>query len=50
VKEIDLRPIGRGAAAGKVGPITAKLKKDYQAIVRGELALDVGKNWLTPIK
>jgi branched-chain amino acid aminotransferase len=50
VKEIDFRPIGRGAAAGKPGPITAKLQRDYQAIVRGELKIKGSERWLTPIR
>jgi branched-chain amino acid aminotransferase len=50
VKEIDLRPIGRGSNAGKPGPLTTKLKKDYQALVRGELAPEYARNWLTAIK
>ena len=49
VKEIDGRLIGLGPDAGKPGPLSAKLQKDYQAIVRGELALEFGKKWLTPI-
>lgn len=48
VREIDNRPIGKGAAAGKPGPITLKLQKDYAAMVRGELP-EYGKDWLTPI-
>lgn len=48
VREIDGRLIGKGAQAGKVGPITAKVKKDYSDIVRGDLP-EYGKNWLTPI-
>ena len=44
VKEIDNRTIGHG----KPGPIAAKLQKDYQALVRGELP-DYAKNWLTKI-
>ena len=49
VREVDNRPIGKGAAAGKPGPITTKLKQDYAAIVRGELPA-YGKDWLTVIK
>ncbi|OFZ21642.1 MAG: branched chain amino acid aminotransferase [Bdellovibrionales bacterium GWB1_55_8] len=44
IREIDGRTIG----AGKPGPITAKLQKDYAAMVRGELP-EYGKGWLTPI-
>ena len=49
VKEIDGRVIGKGATLGKPGPITAKLQKDFQAIVRGEMP-EYGKAWLTPIR
>jgi branched-chain amino acid aminotransferase len=49
VSSIDSRKIGRGAAAGKPGPITLKLQRDYQAIVRGDLPA-YGREWLTPIK
>lgn len=45
VREIDGRAIG----AGKPGPITLKLKKDFQALVRGDLP-EYGKSWLTPIR
>ena len=48
VKEVDGRLIGTGSYAGKPGPITAKLQRDFQAMVRGELP-EYGKNWLTPI-
>ncbi len=48
VQEIDNRLIGKGAKAGKPGPITLKLKSDYAAIVRGDLP-EYGKNWLTAI-
>jgi branched-chain amino acid aminotransferase len=46
---IDNRAIGKGAAAGKPGPVSLKLQKDYAAMVRGELP-EYGKDWLTPIK
>ena len=45
IREVDNRSIG----TGKPGPIVSKLQKDYQAIVRGELKIDMAKNWLTPI-
>jgi branched-chain amino acid aminotransferase len=48
VAEIDRRQIGRGSLAGKPGPITSELQKDYQKIVRGETPA-YAKNWLTPI-
>jgi branched-chain amino acid aminotransferase len=47
IREIDGRLIGRGANAGKPGPISSKLQRDYQAIVHGELTPDYAKNWLT---
>ncbi len=50
VTRIDSRIIGRGPQAGKPGPITAKLQKDYQAIVRGELKIKGGERWLTPVR
>ncbi len=49
VREVDFRLIGTGPNAGKPGPVTQKLQKDYQAIIRGDLTLDFAKNWLTPI-
>jgi branched-chain amino acid aminotransferase len=48
VREIDGRLIGFGEKAGKPGPISSKLQKDYAAIVRGDLPA-YGKNWLTAI-
>ncbi|OFZ56736.1 MAG: branched chain amino acid aminotransferase [Bdellovibrionales bacterium RIFOXYC1_FULL_54_43] len=48
VREIDSRLIGNGPTAGKPGPITARVQKDYAAIVRGDLP-EYGRNWLTPI-
>ncbi|MEK6705906.1 MAG: branched-chain amino acid transaminase [Bdellovibrionota bacterium] len=44
VREIDGRLIG----AGKPGPITATIRRDYSDIVRGNLP-EYGKGWLTPI-
>ncbi len=49
IKEIDGRPIGFGPGAGKPGPITAKLQKEYQQIVRGEFP-DYSLRWLTAIE
>jgi branched-chain amino acid aminotransferase len=49
VSQIDGRPIGRGAAAGKPGPITLKLKTDYAQIVRGE-GPEFTRGWLTAIE
>ncbi|OFZ83481.1 MAG: branched-chain-amino-acid transaminase [Bdellovibrionales bacterium RIFOXYD1_FULL_53_11] len=50
VREIDYRVIGRGQYAGKPGPLTTQIQKDYRAITRGELKLPGGKAWLTPVK
>jgi branched-chain amino acid aminotransferase len=49
IKEIDNRPIGKGASAGKPGPITADLQKAYQEIVHGNLP-EYGRHWLTLIE
>ncbi len=48
VKEIDYRLIGKGSHAGKPGPVTAELKRTFQAIVRGEIT-HYPQSWLTPI-
>lgn len=48
VSFIDHRAIGRGDAAGKPGPLTMKVLKDYAAIVRGDGA-EYTRKWLTPI-
>jgi branched-chain amino acid aminotransferase len=45
IKSVDNRLIGDG----KPGPLSAKLKQDYAALVRGELP-EYGKDWLTPIR
>src|SRR5947209_7022184 len=37
VGEIDYRKIGKPGFEGKAGPLTAKLAKDFQALVRGDL-------------
>ena len=49
VREIDSRPIGRGASTGRMGPITAQLKESFSAMVRGDLP-EYGRDWLTPIR
>lgn len=49
VREIDGRIIGRGEAAGRPGPTTSRLQRDYHALVRGELAPAYARSWLTPI-
>lgn len=48
IQSVDRRLIGNGPRAGKPGPITAQLQKDYAALVRGELP-EYGRGWLTPI-
>ena len=50
IREIDLRLIGKGATAGKPGPITQKVQKDYAAIVRGQKTPEYARGWLTAIK
>jgi branched-chain amino acid aminotransferase len=50
IREIDYRPIGKGAYLGKPGPVTMQVQRDYQSIVHGALTLDGTKGWLTPIK
>lgn len=48
VREIDLRPIGSGDHAGKPGPLSLRLQKEYQQLVRGERP-PLHSNWLSPI-
>lgn len=48
IREVDGRMIGRGAAAGKPGPVSLRLQKDYADTVRGKLP-EFGGSWLTPI-
>lgn len=51
IREIDGRMIGKASESDKpfaVGPVTAKLKKDYADLVRGKL--DFNSQWLTPIR
>lgn len=50
VSSVDNRKIGRGEKAGKPGPITASIQQDYAKLVRGELAGEFPKEWLTAIK
>lgn len=50
ISMIDQRKIGRGAKAGKPGEISLSLQKDYNRLVRGELAGEFPKDWLTPIR
>jgi branched-chain amino acid aminotransferase len=50
IREIDLRLIGKGAAAGKPGPITQKVQKDYAALVRGQKTPEYARGWLTAIQ
>ena len=49
VSKIDSRAIGRGAAAGRPGPISSKLQKEYDALVHGELQPEYARKWFTPI-
>jgi branched-chain amino acid aminotransferase len=49
VQEIDMRPIGRGDAAGKPGPIAVQIQREFQALVRGKEKPDFAKNWLTAL-
>jgi branched-chain amino acid aminotransferase len=48
VREIDGRLIGKGVAAGKIGPLSQKLKDDYSKIVRGQ-GPEFTQKWLTQI-
>ncbi len=50
IASVDDRKIGRGANAGKPGPISQAIQKDYARLVRGELAGEFPKEWLTAIK
>jgi branched-chain amino acid aminotransferase len=50
IREIDNRLIGKGSHVGKPGPISARLQKDYQALVRGELRPAYAAEWLTPVR
>ena len=50
VSSVDDRKIGRGINAGKPGPITQIIQKDYARLVRGDLAGEFPKEWLVPIK
>ena len=50
ISSVDDRKIGRDDKAGIPGPITLQIKKDYAALVRGELQGEFPKEWLTAIK
>ncbi len=51
VATLDDRKIGRGPNAGKPGPITQAIQKDYAALVRGDaIASEFPKEWLTLVK
>jgi branched-chain amino acid aminotransferase len=50
VASIDGMPIGYGTAAGKPGPISLNLAKDYQRLVRGEWKFENSAEWLTAIR
>lgn len=49
VSMIDATKIGYGEYEGKPGPLTKKVQNDYQAMVRGDLTLSGGEDWLSPI-
>jgi branched-chain amino acid aminotransferase len=49
IREIDGRIIGKGAHAGKVGPVAARLQKEFKGLTSGELKFEFSKNWLTVI-
>ena len=50
IASVDDRKIGRGPNAGKPGPISQAIQKDYASLVRGELLGEFPKEWLTAIK
>jgi branched-chain amino acid aminotransferase len=49
VSTVDGRKMGRGETAGKPGPITMTIQKEYQRLIRGELAGEFPAEWLTKI-
>jgi branched-chain amino acid aminotransferase len=49
ISSLDDRKLGRGPQAGKPGPISQQIQKDYAKLVRGELAAEFPKEWLTKI-
>jgi branched-chain amino acid aminotransferase len=49
VSTVDGRKMGRGANAGKPGPITQAIQKEYKRLIRGELAGEFPAEWLTKI-
>jgi len=49
VSTVDGRKMGRGANAGKPGPITSKIQQEYKRLIRGELAGEFPTEWLTKI-
>jgi branched-chain amino acid aminotransferase len=49
VTEIDLRKIGFGERAGRPGPVTQQLQKDFQEIVRGKQKPAFAEKWLSPL-
>jgi branched-chain amino acid aminotransferase len=50
IREIDGRVIGKGALAGKVGPVASQLQKDFKAITSGEIKPEYARNWLTSVR
>jgi branched-chain amino acid aminotransferase len=49
ISSVDDRKMGRGPGAGKPGPISQQIQKDYAKLVRGELLGEFPKEWLTQI-
>lgn len=49
IASVDDRKMGRGPTAGKPGPISVQIQKDYAKLVRGELTGEFPKEWLTKL-
>ena len=49
ISSVDGRKMGRGSSAGKPGPITMSIQKEYQRLIRGELAGEFPEEWLTKV-
>lgn len=49
ISTVDGRKMGRGETAGKPGPISMKIQKEYQRLIRGELTEQFPAAWLTKI-
>lgn len=51
ISSVDDRKIGRGDRAGKPGPVTQMIQKNYAALVRGDsISNEFPKEWLTPVR